>query len=323
MHARRRIVLDTDMGTDADDALCLALALAAPELDVVAVTTVSADTQRRAAIARRLLDLAGRSDVPVHAGLSVPRTPGASFLWLGDEGDFLLAHDEPPRGIAAEPAVDALVRLLRAEGGLEIVAVGPLTNLAAALERDPSLAARIACLTIMGGHVRRVAYRDHEFPHGVDYNLCSDAESSQRVLSAGMPIRLVTADVTLATWLRPADLAAIAAVGTPFHDALAAAIGAWTPHMQRIFGDMGAPIGDDNVAFLHDPLALACVYDESFCGFEDLAIEPALGDGPFRTIERARPSAATRPMRCATTVDAERFRRHFVDRITSFRRDIR
>jgi inosine-uridine nucleoside N-ribohydrolase len=138
-----------------------------------------------------------------------------------------------------------------------------------------------------------------------------------------MPIRLVTADVTLATWLRPEDLATIAAVGTPFHDALAAAIRAWTPHMRRIFGDMGAPIATDNVAFLHDPLALACVYDESFCGFEDLAIEPALGDGPFRTIERAGASAATRPMRCATKVDAERFRQHFVDRITRFRREPR
>jgi purine nucleosidase len=264
MSTRRRIVLDTDMGTDADDALCLALALAAPELELVAVTTVSADTQRRAAVARRLLELAGRDDVPVHAGVSAPRTPGASFLWLGDEGDFLLAKNERPRGIAPEPAVDALVRLLRAEDGLEIVAVGPLTNLAAVLERAPSLASRIARLTVMGGHIRHVAYGDHEFPHGVDYNLCSDAASSARVLSAGMPIRLVTADVTLATWLRPEDLARIAAVGTPFHDAIAAAIRAWTPHMRRIFGDMGAPIGADNVAFLHDPLALACAYDESF-----------------------------------------------------------
>lgn len=318
MSARRRIVLDTDMGTDADDALCLALALAAPELDLVAVTTVSADSRRRAAIARRLLDLAGRSDVPVHAGLSAPRTPGASFLWLGDEGDFLLARDEAVAGVSDEPAVDALLRLLRAGDGLEVVAVGPLTNLAAAIERDPSVATRIARLTVMGGHIRRVAYEGHEFPHGVDYNLCCDGASSRLVLSAGMPIRLVTADVTLATWIGPADLAAIEAVATPFHAAIGAAVRAWTPHMRDIFGGMGAPIAAHNVAFLHDPLALACVYDESFCRFEDLAIEPALGDGPFRTIERARPGAATRPMRCATTVDAGRFRRHFVDRITGF-----
>lgn len=318
---RRRIVLDTDMGTDADDALCLALALAAPELEVVAVTTVSADVRRRAAIARRLLDLAGCRDVPVHAGVDAPRTPNASFLWLGDEGDFLLERGERGAGISDEPAVDALIRMLHADDGLEIVAVGPLTNVAAAIERAPSIVQRIACLTIMGGHIRRVAYGAHEFPHGVDYNLCSDGASSRIVLSAGMSIRLVTADVTLATWLRPEDLAAIEAVATPFHAAIAAAIRAWTPHMRDIFGGMGAPIGPHNVAFLHDPLALASVYDESFCDFEDLAIEPSLGDGPFRTIERAAASPATRPMRCATAVDAERFRRHFVDRIVRFRRE--
>lgn len=318
----RRIVLDTDMGTDADDAICLALALASPEVELVAVTTVSADSARRARIARRLLDLAGRSDVPVHAGETTPSTPGSGFLWLGDEGDFLLGRDEPVP-VASESAVDALARLLRAEDGLEIVAVGPLTNLATLLRREPELAARIGRLTVMGGHVRRVVYDEHEFPHGVDYNLCSDADASRRVLSAGMPIRLVTADVTLATWIGPADLERIADAGTPLHLALARAIRAWTPHMRRIFGDMGAPIGDDNVAFLHDPLALAAVYDESFCGFEDLAIEPTIEGGVFRTVEHPVPTAATRAMRCATTVDAARFRAHVVDRIVNFRRNRR
>jgi purine nucleosidase len=321
-----RIILDTDMGSDADDALCLALALASPEIEIVAVTTVAGDTRRRAAIARRLLDLAGRGDVPVHAGERAPRTPGGSFLCLGDEGDFLLAPDEDVP-VSDEPAVDALVRLLAAEDvasdGLELVAVGPLTNVAAALERAPSLAARVACLTVMGGHVRDVRHGNHVFPHGVDYNLCSDPESSRRVLSAGMPVRLVTADVTLATWMGPDDLARIAAVPTPFHDAIARAVGAWTPHMRRIFGDMGAPIGADNVAFLHDPLALAAVYDESFCRFEDLAIEPAIEGGTFRTIERPADRPATHRMRCATAVDAARFRRHFVDRIVDYRTENR
>jgi len=316
----RRILLDTDMGTDADDALCLALALAAPEIELVAVTTVTADTLRRARIARRLLDLAGRSGVAVHAGESAPRTAGGSFLWLGYEGDFVLAPGEHV-AVSDEPAVDALVRLLRAEDGLEIVAVGPLTNLAAALERAPELAARIAYLTIMGGHIRRVAYGDHVFPHGVDYNLCSDAESSLRVLSAGIPTRLVTADVTLGTWLRPEDLATIEAAGTPFHAALGRAIRDWTPRMRDIFAGMGATIAADNVAFLHDPLALAAVYDESYCRFEDLAIEPAIRGGVFRTIEQPAPTTATRTMRCATTVDAARFRAHFVDRIINFKRE--
>jgi inosine-uridine nucleoside N-ribohydrolase len=76
-------------------------------------------------------------------------------------------------------------------------------------------------------------------------------------------------------------------------------------------------VDDDNVAFLHDPLALACVYDESFCRFEDVEVEPAIENGVFRTIERCGASPATRPMRCAVRVDAARFREHFVERLTA------
>ncbi|HEY8516099.1 MAG TPA: nucleoside hydrolase [Candidatus Binatia bacterium] len=314
--SRTRLVLDTDIGTDADDALCLALALASPEIELVAVTTVTADTARRGAIARRLLDLAGRRDVPVYAGCERPLGDG-QFLWLGDEGDFALAPGE--RLASGEHAVDALVRLLRAEDDLEVVAVGPMTNLARVLERDAALARRIKRLTIMGGHVRRVAYGEHEFAPGVDYNLCSDAAASLAVLRAGIPTTLVTADVTLQTRLAPDDLERIAAAGTPFHDAIAAAVRAWTPHMRRIFGAMGAAIAPDNVAFLHDPLALAAVYGGSACGFEELAILPTIESGVLRTLEAPRGTPGSFVMRCATAVDAERFRADFVARVTSYR----
>jgi inosine-uridine nucleoside N-ribohydrolase len=136
------------------------------------------------------------------------------------------------------------------------------------------------------------------------------------VLRAGMPTRLVTADVTLATWISAADVAAIEAVGTPFHAALAAQIRIWTSVQKRIFGSAGCDVDDDNVAFLHDPLTLACVYDESFCRFETLEIEPRIENGVLRTLEHAAPAPCTRPMRCALEVDAKRFRAHFMERLT-------
>jgi purine nucleosidase len=313
---KHRILLDTDMGTDVDDALCLALALASPEIELVAVTTVSGDTQLRARIARRLLDLGGRADVPVFAGETRTRTGTDSFFWHGGEGEGILATGTVD-DIEAEPAPRAIGRLLRDHGDLEVVAVGPLTNIAAVLDLDPSLAARISCLTIMGGHLRRIAYADHEFAPGVDYNLCSDPEASLRALRAPVPTRLVTGDVTLQTWIGPDDLARIGAVETPFHRALERAVRHWTPIQQRVFGGLGARVGDDNVAFLHDPLALACVYDESFCRFEDLAVAATVEDGVFRTREGDGPGA--RPMRCAVDLDAARFRAHFVRRLCGFR----
>ncbi|MFI5316160.1 MAG: nucleoside hydrolase [Myxococcota bacterium] len=308
----RRLVLDTDMGSDADDALCLALALAAPELELAAVTCVGRESRLRAQIARRLLELAGHEHIPVYAGCRVPLLGGSGYNWFGHEGQGIL---EPGREPEIQPAhaADALLELSEREPGLEIAAVGPLTNLALALAKDPDFAARVGRLTVMGGHLREVSYRGRVFPFGVDYNLCSDPHASLVVLRSGIPIRLVTADVTLQTWLRDSDIRELEKSSSPLAAALARAVRLWTPVQRQLLEPKGVP--SDNAAFLHDPLTLACVYDESFCGFESLEIEPAISDGVFRTLERAEPGPATTPMRCATSVDAERFRAHFLERV--------
>jgi purine nucleosidase len=311
---RRPIVLDTDVGSDVDDALCLALALASPEVEIVAVTCVGREARLRARIARRLLELAGRGDIPVHAGCRVPLAGGDGFNWFEIEGEGILAPGVEP-GIDAEHAVDAIERLLRGRDDLEIVMIGPTTNLAVALAKDPDLAGRVRQLTLMGGHVRRAAYGGHVFAPGVDYNLCSDPHASRVVLRAGMPTRLVTADVTLRTWIGERELERIARVPGEFHAALARAVRLWTPVQRRIFGAAGCDVSDDNVAFLHDPLALVSVWDESFCRFETLEIEPEIERGVFRTLERERPGDATAPMRCALDVDAARFRDYFTERV--------
>jgi purine nucleosidase len=311
---KRKLVLDTDMGSDVDDALCLALALASPELELLAVTNVGRESALRARIARKLLELAGRADVPVHAGCRVPLLAGNGYNWFGHEGAGILESGEEP-AIERTHAADALLELSLRHPGLEIAAVGPLTNLALALAKDPDFAARVGRLTIMGGHLREVSYRGRVFAPGVDYNLCSDPHASLVVLRSGIPTRLVTADVTLRTALRDADVARLEASARPLHQALARAVRIWTPVQRRLFDRPGAAPAD-NTAFLHDPLTLACVHDESFCTFETLEIEPAIdADGVLRTFERRAPGDATVPMRCATAVDAERFRAHFVERL--------
>jgi len=312
-----RIVLDTDLGSDVDDALCLALALASPEIELVAVTHVSGDTRLRARITRRLLDLAGRADIPVYAGCEQSRSGANSFVWFGNEGKGIL--DTEPHAEAEtifhDHAVDAIIRLFGAATDLELVAVGPLTNVAAALDRDPSLAGRIKQLTIMGGHIRRVEYGGQVFPPIVDYNLCSDPAASQLVLGAGIPTRLVPTDVTMQVWMTAGELQQLETSSLDLHRALARAVHLWTPIMRQLFGATGAAMDEDHVAFLHDPLAMACVYEQSFCTFEDLPIEPVVYDGIFRTVEHARPTGATHQICCATAVDAPRFRAHFIDRL--------
>lgn len=315
---KRAIVLDTDFASDVDDALALALALASPELELVAVTTVGQESRLRARVAKKLLLLADRGDVPVYAGCRVPVLGGDGFNGFGHEGVGILEPGEEPP-LEREHAVDALLRLFSSRRDLELVTIGPLTNVGVALMKEPDLAGRVRRVTAMGGHIRRVAYGGHEFAPGVDYNLCSDPHAAFVVLRAGMPLRLVTADVTLQTWLAEADVAAFEARDTPFHRALARSIRIWTPVQNRIFGDAGCDMSADNAAFLHDPLALACAFDESHCRFEDLEIEPAF-DGPvFRTLERSAATERTRPMRCATAVDARRFRSYYVERVGSLK----
>ena len=311
----RAIILDTDMASDVDDALCLALALASPELELVGITSVGREATLRARVTRRLLELAGRTEIPVFAGCRVPLLAGNGFNWFGHEGEGILEPGSDPP-LQKTHAVDALLELSRERPGLEIVAVGPLTNLAVALAKDPDFASRIGRLTVMGGHLRDVSYHGRVFAPGVDYNLCSDPHASLLVLRAGIPTTLIPADVTLRTWLCDEDVLRIERAGSDLHAALARALRIWTPVQRRLFEPKDAP-AFDNAAFLHDPLTLACVYDESFCGFEELEIEPLIEGGVFRTLERAASTRATFPMRCATSVDAARFRTHLVERVLS------
>jgi purine nucleosidase len=309
-----RVVLDTDMGSDVDDALCLALALGSPEIDLAAVTCVGREARTRAQVARRLLELGGRPDVPVYAGCRVPVLAGNGFNWFSHEGEGILETGDEPK-VESEHAVDALLRLFDAEDDLELVAIGPLTNLAVALMKEPDLAGRVRRLTVMGGHVRVAEYGGHVFAPGVDYNLCSDPEATRVALRAGMPTTLVTADATLRAWITEAELGRIEASASPLGAALARAVRIWTPVQKRLFGRAGCDVEDDNVAFLHDPLTLAVLYDESLCRFEDLEIEPAIEGRVLRTIERPHESEETRPMRCALDVDAARLREDFTERV--------
>ena len=299
----RRILFDTDIGSDCDDAVALALILNARDaLDLVAVTTVSADTRARGEIAASLLALAGRADVDVCAG-----SPGGlarsreRYNWFGHEIDCIGSAAGAP--LSDEPAPERIVRAAREVDDLEIVMVGPMTNLALALALDPSLPERVGGVTIMGGHVREVRIGDFVCPHGVDYNLCSDPEASVAVLGAGFDTTLVTADVTLQTWLRGEDLARLETAG-PLAREVARQVRIWEPLQRKIFSAMGGRPEADNVSFLHDPLTVQALIDPAPLSFETLHIVPTIERGILRTHEVEASAGLGSSMRVATGVDA-------------------
>ena len=128
-----------------------------------------------------------------------------------------------------------------------------MTNLAHALALDPELPKKVKRLTIMGGHIREVKIGSFVCSPGIDYNLCSDPEATVMVLGAGFHIRLVTADVTLQTWMREKDLARLAERTNPVPRVLVDQIRRWTPFQRQIFTGLGGDVAADNAAYLHDP----------------------------------------------------------------------
>lgn len=299
-----------------DDALALGLLLACPErFDLVAVTTVCGDTRLRARIAARLLGVAGRERVEVCAGEEAPILRAANrFIWFGHEGKALPdGHDAQ---LSDEWAPERIVRAARETTDLELLAIGPLTNLARALALDPELPKRVAGLTVMGGHVRSIRLGDKELPHGIDYNLCSDPEATVAVLGAGFKTTLVTADVTLQTWMGPADLARLENAG-PVARAIGAMVYQWTSVQKKLFAVWGGPEPSEFTAFLHDPLAVQALIDPSPLRFEALRIVPTIENGILRTREAPISSDLGTEMQVATAVDAVAARDAIVDRLAT------
>lgn len=270
------ILLDTDIGTDVDDAIALALLLASPELDLRAVTTVSGDVRLRARIAKKMLDLVGRSEVPVAAGVREPLLRQRSFLWAGHEGERIVT-DEERLMLAAEHGVDVLIDTVMRERP-HVVAIGPLTNLAVAIIKEPAVVGAIPHLTVMGGAF--AISGDPSVPM-VDYNLGSDPEAALVVLSAGIPTTLVPLDVTWKVRLTKAELDRLRGVESPLVRTLCDAMEAWWPVHQALFAGQGA-YPNDVVAFLHDPLTLASVFERSFLTVGERRLRPMIHEGLFR-----------------------------------------
>lgn len=311
------ILLDTDLGSDVDDALAMAVLLSAPDaLDLKAVTTVASNTAGRAKATARLLGIGGRTDIEVCAGAEEALVRRGAFVWRDIELEGY--PDAPDAILSDEPAAERIVRAAQETPGLHLLAIGPMTNLAHAVGLDPELPKRVSGLTLMGGHIRRVAIGDKVCSPGIDYNLCSDPEATMTVLGAGFETRLVTADVTLQTWITTADLDTWKREGGPVARTLVPLVEIWTPYMTKIFVEgLGGTLAPDNAAYLHDPLTVQALIDPSCLTFERLHILPTIAAGVLRTLEVPADSGYGIPMEVATAVDASAARRTIVDRITT------
>jgi purine nucleosidase len=205
-------LIDTD--TASDDAVAIIMALAAPDVRVLGLTTVAGNVSLEQATRNALLtaDICG-SNVPVFVGAGAPliRAHEHAHWFHGYDGLGDHGYPAPKRAPEREHAVEAILRLARAAPGLTLVTLGPLTNVALALARDPSLAGRIGRCVVMGG----APCCEGNVTPAAEYNIWVDPEAARAVFRSRLPIEMVGWHVSREeSVLTDAEIAAIEALGT-------------------------------------------------------------------------------------------------------------
>lgn len=263
-----RIWIDTDLGTDVDDALALAFALRHPELELVGVSTVFGDVELRARMAEALLRLGGAADTPVLAGLGKPMTEGRIGLMFGHEGRGLL-EGAPVRlrtesNPSARKRVDALARAIERARPDALVAIGPLTNVAALIRAGVALPR----LSVMGGKTRPVQTSGMT-PAIEEWNWHCDPDAVAILLDqepppVGLP-RVFPAEITFRTGISPQDHQTLDA-GDPLCRTLASLGRIWLETLERL------GVRDPEIV-LHDPLTVASVPVPDLCPMRPVRLE--------------------------------------------------
>ncbi|CAG7647165.1 nucleoside hydrolase [Paenibacillus allorhizosphaerae] len=237
-----RMILDTDIGTDSDDAVALALAMRSPEITVEGVTTVYGNVIVRSKIAQKIMALCSAGEAPVYAGIVKPLLHNRDVFWAGIEGEGLDIADDREEG--TKHAVDYIIETIMGNPGeITLVTIGPLTNIAAAIIREPRIVKAVKEIVMMGG-VTRLGSTGVELP-AIEHNVKCDPEAASLVFSSGAKILMVGLDVTRQVSITRADKDELAASGTPLAQTLTAQITGYMDYRQRDF------------TFMHDPLAVA------------------------------------------------------------------
>lgn len=303
-----RIILDTDIGTDIDDVYALLLAAVSPELDLRGVITVNNDVAMRARIARRVLDLIGRADVPVVCGIGESLTPGETRGWLGHEG---IGMDLSGLETAFADGGGDWLEMLRTEIAaavrdgerLTLVTIGAMTDAAAALRAledsgRAGLAGMMSMASTFEGFGEHAAQPEH--------NIACDPVAAAEVLASGLPVSLVGLNVTRHTGMDRATVDRLAALGSPAAQAVAGMHYEWF----RVIGR--------DASCMHDPLAIAALIEPDLLTWRDVdaSLDPSTQRGRDGAVVYAQPNGpASARCRVAVGVQSEPFHALLLDRV--------
>ena len=180
-----KVIFDTDIGDDIDDAYALGLLLQSPEVKVLGVTTAFQNTHLRARLAARFLESAGRKDVPVYEG---PKTSGKSHFTQTKWAEGLPDRTFPD-------AIEFVLETIRGNPGqITLVAVAPLTNVGALIARDPNIFRKLKRVVLMGGSIAR-GYGNKPEPE-VEWKILNDVAAAKALFGSGVPLYVMPLDST-------------------------------------------------------------------------------------------------------------------------------
>jgi purine nucleosidase len=312
------LIIDVDTGID--DAFALLYACASPQARIVGVSTVAGnvDLEHATRNTRAVLTLARRADIPVWPGCIAPilHAPADARVIHGESGLGEAVLPGPPNDDDAANAIDKIVAEAHAlQGELVLVATGPLTNIAAALLREPALPRLVGRLVLMGG-----AYREAgNVTPAAEFNIWHDPEAARIVFRAfaaegAAPLVAVGLDVTHKTLLVPADLEALATrcAGLPHAPPLLR----FLDDASRHYFSMMERRRGARVFTMHDPLAVGAAIDPSFITTERVAVDVETAGALTRGMTVADWRGVWKRAHNAdvvTSVEAERFIADFLD----------
>lgn len=277
---RIKMLIDTDMGGDIDDAIAIAMALNTPEIDVLGVTTLYFSNQWRKENIQKMMRAYDRPEIPVCRGAECPLLG----TW---------SEDYPRDRCLPNEAVPFIIDTCRANPGLTLLAIAPLTNVALALQIAPDIA-KTTRIFVMGGMITCA----HP-----EWNIQCDPEAARIVLESGAEITLVGLDVTEKCKLQHAEIRELMAADTQ-------KMAFMRGELERFYQMF------DFLPTLHDPLTLAAVLWPELFTFEmkDICVETVPGCARGVTLDRR--FSAHPHVRCATGVDAAEAVRRMCRRMT-------
>lgn len=314
--AKKKMILDLDTGVD--DALAIAYALAAPEVDLIGIVSAFGNNRRDicAQNSLKLLELLGHTEVPVYNGADHSCTTDhfdpeqVSLDIHGNNGIGEVELPDPQRSVEEESGVDFYIDAAHKYGkDLIIIPTGPMTTLAAALKKDPEIAHLIGNVTFMGG---ALTVEGNVSPVA-EANIHQDPKACNEVLTSDLPLTMVGLDVTLRTLLTKKETTKWRELGTKAGKAYADITDFYIDAYYNL--DI-----DKNGCAIHDPLAVGVGIDPSFVTTLSLFVKCIYEEGPYyaRIIgDNAKLNEPNPNVKVAINVDKERYLNVFMDLLTN------